>query len=264
MPSFSDLQQQVQQEVGEEDSQNSNKKRKDVLDGEEVMVDVLNKDDLENKESQEENLNIDIFDVLQLDDSLFEEIQDLDDDLIPPMFAAIQLAQQFLDPSLVFRALAEGDELSIQELKETLFDMAEDGIFPRDETYLARFSKALDQGIDGLEGGSGISDIQVYEVREIKSTVDSTLLAAQAMHSEVWEEDEETILAFQNLTKEDAEEVQEDFSNLDDDMISDTDRSTIEDPRITAIEIQEKLVDWWEMAQEEEYEVVDEDDLDEG
>ena len=262
MSEVAQLQKQIQQET-EDQSQNRGKNRKDDLDAEEVMVDVMNPEEAEtDKESTPIVEAEDVFDALQLDDALFEVIEDLDEDLIPPMFAAIQVAQQFLEPALVFRALAEGDLMSIQELKDTLFEMAEDGIFPREQALLTQFSAALARGIEGLESGDGVSDILPKEVSEIKSTVDSTLVAAEAMHSEVWEENEETILVFQNLTREEADDVQDDFSNLDEEQISDKDKEMLEDPKITAVEVKEKVVGWWEMHQEEEYEVVDEDDLD--
>jgi hypothetical protein len=263
MSEWGDLQQQVQQEATEENQHNSNKKRKDSLDGEEVMVDVINRDEVD-KDPPVMEESVDIFDALQLDDSLFEVIEDLNEDLIPPMFNAIQIGQQFLDPNMVFRALAEGDQMSIKEMKDTLFDIAEAGVFPREEGLMKRFSMALEKGIEGLENGEAISEILPYEVKEIKATVDSSLIASNAMHSEVWEEDEETILAFQNLSKEEADEVQDDFSDLDDDKISSSDKAMIEDSNITAIEIEEKVVDWLEMAHEDEYEVLEEDDLDEG
>ena len=140
MSEWGDLQQQVQSETKETNSANSKQKRKDELDGEEVMVDVMKRDELDIEEVLQNETGGDVFDALQLDDSLFEVIEELDDDLIPPMFDAIQIGQQFLDPNMVFRALAEGDEMSIREMKDRLFEVAEAGIFPREQGLMKRFS----------------------------------------------------------------------------------------------------------------------------
>ena len=150
MSEWGDLQQQVQQDANEANQTNSNQKRKDDLDGEEVMVDVINRDELDIEDAILGDAG-DVFDALQLDDSLFEVIEELDEELIPPMFDAIQIAQQFLDPNMVFRALAEGDEMSIRELKDRLFEIAEDGVFPREHCTSRAIRDPTAPGDHGLQ-----------------------------------------------------------------------------------------------------------------
>ena len=89
--------------------------------------------------------------------------------------------------------------------------------------------------------------------------VDSGIVASDAIHSEIWDEDDETILAFQNLSRSEADEVQEDLADLDEDTISAADRGKIQAEGVTAIEVEEVLVDFWEAAQNEEYEVIEEE-----
>ena len=178
------------------------------------------------------------------------------------MLDAIHLASQFMDAGLVFRALADGDPLAFQELKNEILGFMEDGIKPQNFSLLERFSDALGRGIIGLNSGAGETELQDYEVENLKGIVDSSLLASESMHSEVWDVNGETILAFQNLTEADADEVQEDLSEMDSNTISSQDREAILDPEITAIEVEEVLVDAWEIHLEEEYEVVNEEDVD--
>ena len=83
-----------------------------------------------------------------------------------------------------------------------------------------------------------------------------------AVHSEIWNGDDETILAFQNLSQSDADEVQEDLSTLDEETIAPEDKLKIKAEGVTASEIEEVLVGFWEAAQNEEYEVVEEEDVD--
>jgi hypothetical protein len=248
----------LQQDAQEASESNQSKKRKDSLDGEEVMVDSLHRD-ADEKEGEASTSESSM--VFQLDESLFQAVEELDEEFRPPMYDAVNVAQQFLDSNLVYRALVEGDPMSIQELKDSLYEMAEEGVFPREEGLLSRFSDALTIGLEGLGKGEALSEIQDYEVQQIKATVDSTLVAADAKHSEVWEENEETILAFQNLTEEGADEVQEDLANMDGDIISGEDKEKLLDPKVTAIEIKEEEVDFWEMDQEEEYSVEEEEDV---
>ena len=208
--------------------------------------------------NSEMELDGDILDNLQLNPELFEN---LSLDQKPPMFDAIHIASQFLEAGMVFRALADGDPVVLQELKTSILLMVENGLQPPDIGILERFSTALAKGIAGLDSGGGESELLVYEVEDLKAIVDSSLIAADAMHSEIWEEDEETLLAFQNLTEQEADEVQEDLTDMNSEVISDKDKETLLDPAITAIEVEEVLVDAWEMHKEEEYEVVDEEDV---
>lgn len=261
MSEMQQLQKQIQQTSQQDEQQYRKQKAQDDLSGEEVMVDELQKEadiSLSGLEVSYSDIEGDVLDSLQLNPDLFYE---LSQDQKPPMMDAIHIGSQFLNPSMVFRALSDGDPVVLQELKSTILSMVENGLQPQDIGMLERFSGALGRGIDGLEAGDGETELQVYEVEELKGIVDSSLIASDAMHSEIWEEDEETLLAFQNLSGQDAEEVQEDLGEMDAETISAKDKETLLDPAITAIEVEEVLVDAWEMHQEEEYEVTDEDDV---
>ena len=262
MSEMQQLQKQIQKTSQQEEQQQRSNKRKDDLDQEDVMVDEMQKEGDLSVSSPIEDLSDggDILDTLELNPELFHE---LGHDEKPPMLDAIHIASQFLEASMVFRALADGDPVVLQELKTEILTMVENGLQPQDIGMLERFSGALGRGIEGLDSGSGAgeTELQVYEVEELKSIVDSSLIASDAMHSEIWEEDEETLLAFQNLTEQEADEVQEDLGDMDSKTISHSDREKLLDPGISAIEVEEVLVDAWEMHQEEEYEVMEEDDV---
>lgn len=261
MSEMQQLQKQIQKTSQQDEQQYKTQKKQDDLDREEVMVDEMQKEsDLSVASSpQSSEIDKDILDSLQLNPELF---QDLDHDQKPPLFDAIHIASQFLEVGMVFRALVDGDPIVLQELKTAVLTMVENGLQPQDVGMLERFSGALAKGIAGLDAGGGETELQVYEVEELKGIVDSSLLASEAMHSEIWEEDEETLLAFQNLTEQEADEVQEDLTDMDSKTISDQDKEKILDPAITAIEVEEVLVEAWEMHQEEEYEIVEEEDVD--
>ena len=64
-----------------------------------------------------------------------------------------------------------------------------------------------------MGGQDQLSELQPYEVSELLATTRSVVAAADAMHVEPWEQREETVLAFQNLGEEGADEVQEDLSD---------------------------------------------------
>ena len=256
--------QQLQKQIQQSDQQDEqhHKKREDVLDQDEVMVDNMQQErslDSSRTSLEVPDMEGNLLDSLQLNPELFHDLEKEDK---PPMLDAIHLASQFMDAGLVFRALADGDPLAFQELKDEILGMMEDGIKPQSFSLLERFSDALGRGIIGLDSGAGETELQGYEVENLKGIVDSSLLASEAMHSEVWEANGETILAFQNLTESEADEVQEDLSEMDDETISSQDREKILDPEITAIEVEEVLVDAWEIHLEEEYEVVEEEDVD--
>jgi hypothetical protein len=178
----------------------------------------------------------------------------------PPMIQAMRLLGRLLDTDLAMRALEVGDDSALREAREGLLMLVEQGLTPADVQNFQALSGALDAGLGRLKGGKVESELVPEDVVELKSIVDSGVAAASAVHSEIWDQDDETLLAFQNLSREDADEVQEDLSTLDDETISPADRQKIQSEGVTSIEVEEVLVDFWEAAQNEEYEVVQEED----
>lgn len=270
MSEITSIQKQMQ-----DTEENNLQTRQDNLQ-DEVLVDTLSLEDealmSKGRESRERNnqqidhldhvgkTDINIDNIPQvLDASLFE---DLEIDQVPPMIRSMRILGRLLDADLAQRALESGDDGALTELRTGLLQMVEHGLNPAQIQLFQDLSVALDEGKTRLENGEIASELLPDDVEAIKSVVQSGLLAMDAVHSEIWEEDEETILAFQNLSQTEADEVQEDLSTLDEDTISAADRQKIKAEGITAIEVEEVLVDFWEAAQNEEYEVVEDEDVD--
>ncbi len=229
-----------------------------VMSGERVNKERSNKpiDHLDNtRTSQPEVENI----PQVLDASLFEDVEV---DQVPPMIRAMRLLGRLLDMDLAQRALELGDDGALTELRTGLLQMVEGGLNPAQIQLFQDLTVALDAGKARLESGEIDSELLPDDVEAIKSVVQSGLLAMDAVHSEIWNEDDETILAFQNLSQTEAAEVQDDLSTLDEDTVSPADRQKIKAEGITALEVEEVLVDFWEAAQNEEYEIVEDEDVD--
>ena len=192
-----------------------------------------------------------------LDASLFG---DVDFEEAPPMIQAMRLLGRLLDADLSQRALEVGDDSALNEAREGLLLLVEQGLTPAQMQEFQSLSAALSEGLGRLKRGKVDSELMPADVSSLKSIVDSGLAASEAMHSEIWEENDETLLAFQNISRTEAEDVQEDLGTLDEDTISAADRGKIQAEGVTAIEVEEVLVGFWEAAQNEEYEVVEDED----
>lgn len=192
-----------------------------------------------------------------LDAALFEDVEFEE---APPMIQAMRLLGRLLDADLAQRALEVGDDGALGEAREGLLLLVEQGLTPAQIQEFQALSGALSEGLGRLKRGKVESDLIPADVSGLKSMVDSGLAASEALHSEIWEGNDETLLAFQNISRSEAEDVQEDLSTLDEDTISPADRGKIQAEGVTAIEVEEVLVGFWEAAQNEEYEVVEDED----
>ena len=192
-----------------------------------------------------------------LDASLFEDVEFEE---APPMIQAMRLLGRLLDPDLAQRALEIGDDGALNEARESLLTLVEKGLTPKQLQQFQSLSVALGEGLSRLKSGKVETELIPSDVSELRAMVDSGIVASDAVHSEIWDEDDETILAFQNLSRSEADEVQEDLATLDEDTISPADRGKIQAEGVTSIEVEEVLVDFWEAAQNEEYEVVEDED----
>ncbi len=240
---------------------------------EEVMVDTLALEDEqvlsgERTENTSQNARADHLDEVSdavnsipavLDASLFEDVEF---DEVPPMIRAIRLLDRLLDADLAERALESGDDGALTEVRTALLEMVEQGLNPGQVQSFYELSAALSEGRGRLENGEVDAELVVSDIDNIKSIVDSGIVATDAVYSEIWEEDDETILAFQNLSQSEADEVQKDLAELDEETVAPVDRQKIQAEGVTAIEVEEVLVDFWEAAQNEEYEVVEDEDVD--
>ena len=184
---------------------------------------------------------------------LFEE-----GDAAPPMIQALQILSRLLDAGVAERALAQADEGALAEVRTSLLQLVENGLNPMQIQLFATLSQALKDGKARIESGKVETELIGEDVSDIQSIVDSALVATDAMHSEIWEQEDETLLAFQNLSLTEADEVQDDLGSLDENTISAEDRQVLLSEGITAIEIEEVLVDFWTAAQNPEY-VLEED-----
>ena len=267
MSELTNLQKQLQQP---EDANNIVQTPQDNLQGE-VLVDTMAVEaneiwekDTNGKQdpARQDHLNTESIVSLtdqetKLDSALFEEVEFQD---APPMIQAIRLLARLLDADLAQRALEIGDDGALSEAREQLLLLVENGLTPAQVQQLQALSFALDEGLNRLKKGQVDSELIPADVANLKSMVDSSIAAADAIHSEIWNEDDETLLAFQNLSRSEADEVQEDLSELDEQTVSAADKQKIQAEGVTSIEVEEVLVDFWEAAQNEEYEVIEEDD----
>ena len=194
-----------------------------------------------------------------LEASLFEDVEYEE---APPMIRAMRMLGRLLDADLAQRALEVGDDAALNEARTGLLQLVENGLTPAQIQSFQELSSALAEGESRLAKGAVESELLPGDVTELKSIVDSGIVATDAVHSEIWDADDETILAFQNLSQNEADEVQEDLSTLDEETIAPEDKLKIKAEGVTAIEVEEVLVGFWEAAHNEEYEVVEEDDVD--
>ena len=205
----------------------------------------------------ESEIDIEIPSILEA--SLFEDVEYEE---APPMIRAMRTLGRLLDADLAQRALELGDDGALNEARTSLLQLVEDGLTPGEVQSFFELSSALAEGVSRLSNGAVSSELVVGDIIDLKSIVDSGIVVTDAVHSEIWNGDDETILAFQNLSQSDADEVQEDLSTLDEETIAPEDKLKIKAEGVTAIEIEEVLVGFWEAAQNEEYEVVEEEDVD--
>ncbi len=187
----------------------------------------------------------------------------------------------YLTESL-FQESENGDSLIIQTTNiltnlfgneiATLFMNGDDGVIATVQNILVEW---LEQGAtQSIKSQLGVLDgylqqitpedncnASIYTIDEIGSSVRSTLIAFDAMYAEGLGEESQTILAFQNLTRQEALDVEEDLSNAESDVMSSSDRERLMAGDITMIEVEEVMVDFWEAAQKEKYEIEEEDKI---
>lgn len=168
---------------------------------------------------------------------------------------------QLVGGDLVQRAFETGGDLLVNEIRQSLLSMVEQGLNPSQFQQFQACSAELESVMGGLNANP-FFDIRNDEVASIKGVLDSGVVAYGAVYAEIWNQDNETILAFQNLTQSEAEDIQSELQDVNSDTISDTDRNRIKAMGVTAIEVEEVLVDFWEAAQNESYQVVEDEDLD--
>ncbi len=270
MSELTNLQKQIQ--TPEEGNTNLNSP-KDNLE-EEVLVDTMAveaqsvwlKDSNSETDSRVDHLDVkdspeSTTDYLELDTTLEASLfEDVEFEEAPPMIQAMRLLGRLLDADLARRALEVGDDAALNEAREDLLVLVEQGLTPAQVQAFQSLSAALSEGLGRLKSGKVDSELVPSDVVGLKSMVDSGLAASEALHSEIWEGNDETLLAFQNISRSEADDVQEDLSTLDEDTISPADRGKIQAEGVTAIEVEEVLVGFWEAAQNEEYEVVEDED----
>jgi hypothetical protein len=174
--------------------------------------------------------------------------------------SAMNTLSQLVGEDLVQRAFETGGDLLVNEIRQSLLSMIEQGLNPGQFQQFQSSSVALESVMGGVNANAAF-DIRNDEIASIKGVLDSGVVAYGAVHAEIWNQDNETILAFQNLTQSEAEDIQSELQEVNSDTISDTDRNRIKAMGVTAIEVEEVLVDFWEAAQNESYQVVEDEDL---
>ena len=174
---------------------------------------------------------------------------------------AMNTLSHLVGEDLVQRAFETGGDLLVNEIRQSLLSMIEQGLNSGQLQQFQSCSVALESVMGGLNSNVAF-DIRNDEIVSIKGVLDSGVVAYGALHAEIWNQDNETILAFQNLTQSEAEDIQSELQEVNSDTISDPDRNRIKAMGVTTIEVEEVLVDFWEAAQNESYQVVEDADLD--
>ena len=177
----------------------------------------------------------------------------------PPLLRSTKIISLLLNKNIAERAMLQGDDLAVKTLRQQLSDLVSQDLTTKQEKMFFLLARSLEQGIIRLKQGQTESNLELKDLRKIKSVVDSGLIATQAKHAERLDGDADTLLAFQNISAQESEEVQDGLQ--DSDKISKEDRKRLLADDVSSIEIEEVMVDWWEMSQHKEYEVVEEDDL---
>lgn len=190
-------------------------------------------------------------------ESLFESTDASEGKLV----RVVATLSQLVGGDLVQRAFETGGDLLVNEIRQSLLTMIEQGLNPSQFQLFQLCSTELESVMGDLNAHP-VFDIRNQEIAGIKAVLDSGVIASKAVHAEIWNQDNETILAFQNLTQSETEDIQSDLQDVNSDTISDTDRNRIKATGVTAIEVEEVLVDFWEAAQNESYQVVEDEDLD--
>ena len=174
--------------------------------------------------------------------------------------SAIQQLSQLIGGDVVYRAFETGGDLKVNEIRHSLLTMVEHGLNPSQFQQFQVCSDALSMISGGMNANTEF-DIRQDDIVTIKGALDSGIVAYGAIHAEVWSQDSDTLLAFQNLTQAEADEVQEELHSGKSTTISDRDRNRIKAMGVTTVEVEEVLVDFWEAAQNEEYQIVEDEDL---
>lgn len=176
----------------------------------------------------------------------------------PPLLRSTKIISLLLDKNIAERAMLQGDDLAVKHLRQRLSDLVSQDLTSKQEKMFSLLARSLEQGITRLKQGQTESNLELKDLRKIKAVVDSGLIATQAKHAEQLDGDADTLLAFQNISAQESDEVQEGLQ--DSEKISKEDRKRLLADDVSSIEIEEVMVDWWEMSQHKEYEVVEEED----
>lgn len=176
----------------------------------------------------------------------------------PPLLRSTKIISLLLDKNIAKRAMLQGDDLAVKHLRQRLSDLVSQDLTSKQENMFSLLARSLEQGITRLKQGQTESNLELKDLRKIKAVVDSGLIATQAKHAEQLDGDADTLLAFQNISAQESDEVQEGLQ--DSEKISKEDRKRLLADDVSSIEIEEVMVDWWEMSQHKEYEVVEEED----
>jgi hypothetical protein len=173
-----------------------------------------------------------------------------------PLQAAIGAAEKLADPRLVYDALACGDRDSIESLKRELKMLPATGIGPAGRSKLGELASALAAGLGGISQGTGDAEKARVDLGRLSSTVAGAFSAARVIQEDIVDAPDSFELRFQSISSEDAEEAQDDLSNLEEADITPSHAELLQRPDVQEVEIVEEVVDFYTAYTHPKYEII--------
>lgn len=184
----------------------------------------------------------------------------LQDSVARPSFRkSVRLATHELNiaPKLAVAALTEGDSLAMRNLRKRIRGFFGDDPQTSDAKGIEAFKSQVELEFRELKSGKTESDVTPKDISLLLRTLSSVIDAGALVEDELDADSElDGKLDVSELEGEDAEEVGEDLSNMDEADISDQDAEALLRDNVAEIEVVQEVVDWREYKQEEEYEIM--------
>lgn len=162
-----------------------------------------------------------------------------------------------ISPKLATAALREGDSLAMRNLRKRIRNLFGDDPKASDTKGIEDFKSQVELEFRELKSGKTESDVTSKDItlllRTLSSVLDAGVLVEEELDADSVEDEK---LDVSELEGEDAEEVEEDLSNIDEMDISDQDAEALLRDNVAEIEVVQEVVDWREYKQEEEYEIM--------
>ena len=176
----------------------------------------------------------------------------------PAFRKSVRLATHDLKipPKIASAALGEGDSLAMRSLRKRIRAIFGDEPQATISKDIEQFKAQVELDFREMKTGKTESEVSKKEVDLLLRTLNSVLAAGSIVDEELDDEVEDDKLNMSDLEGEDAEEVEEDLSNVDEMDITGQDAEMLLRDNVAEIEVVQEVVDWQEYKNEEEYEIM--------